>query len=77
MWTTDPDDIDTIIDIWRRAYTIWLTDLPEILLGAFFHHIIYNEKYWTGWPTNDDPYINEAIQHFTWQLVLNRLKPTE
>jgi peptide/nickel transport system substrate-binding protein len=77
MWTTDPDDIDTIIDIWRRAYTIWLTDLPEVLLGAFFHHIIYNERYWKGWPTKDDPYINEAIQHFTWQLVLNRLTPTE
>ena len=32
-----------------------------------------NETYWTGWPTQDDPYINPAHFHLTFQMVMHRL----
>ena len=35
-----------------------------------------NTTYWTGWPTKDDPYVNGAFWHLTFQLVLNKLKST-
>jgi len=77
MWKTAPDDVAKITELWLKAWEIWLKDLPEIMLGKFYHHIAYNTMYWKGWPTVDNPYINEAIQHFTWQLVLNHLEPTQ
>ena len=34
-----------------------------------------NQTYWTGWPSAEDPYINEAFWHRTFINVLTRLRP--
>jgi hypothetical protein len=36
-----------------------------------------NTTYWQGWPTEEDPYVNGAFWHLTFQLILNHLKPTQ
>ena len=34
-----------------------------------------NQSFWTNWPTQDNAYINGAFWHYTFQLILNNLKP--
>ena len=54
---------------------IWLPELPDIPIQEWYHRIPMNTTYWQGWPTRDDPYVNGAFWHLTFQLVLNRLTP--
>ncbi|WP_089718404.1 hypothetical protein [Candidatus Entotheonella palauensis] len=77
MFVTSPTDQARLMELYHDAMEIWLSELPDLPLTKFYHHIVRNETYWKGWPSQEDPYINEAIQHFTWQLVLNRLEPAQ
>ena len=47
-------------DLFHKAMEIWLPELPDIQLTQFYHNIAMNTDYWTGWPTEDNPYVNEA-----------------
>lgn len=49
-----PDDPD-YVDLIRRAVRIWLTDMPEIVLAEERHVIVFNEHYWQGWATEENP----------------------
>jgi peptide/nickel transport system substrate-binding protein len=76
MAVTPPEDQEALMDQWRRAMEIWLPELPDIQIQEWYHRIPMNTTYWQGWPTQDDPYVNGAFWHLTFQLVLNRLTPT-
>ena len=52
-------------------------NLPDVQLLQFYHRIPMNTTYWTGWPSAEDPYINEAFWHRTFIHVLTRLTPTQ
>ena len=85
------DDFDAIVDqmgsiapedprtkeLFRQAMEIWLPALPDVQLLQFYHRIPMNQTYWTGWPSAEDPYINEAFWHRTFINVLTRLQPVE
>ncbi len=75
MAVTPPEDQEALMDQWRRAMEIWLPELPDIQIQEWYHRIPMNTTYWQGWPTQDDPYVNGAFWHLTFQLVLNRLMP--
>jgi peptide/nickel transport system substrate-binding protein len=77
VYGTSMDDKAKLTDLFHQAMQIWLPELPDIQLNEFYHNIGYNESYWTGWPNLQNPYINPASWHLTWQLVLNNLKPTQ
>ncbi len=53
---------------------IWLRELPDVMLLQFYHRIPLNTTYWTGWPSKEDPYMNEAFWHRTFINILTRLK---
>jgi len=63
--------------LFRQAMEIWLKELPDIPLCSFYHRNPINYTYWTGWPTEDNPYINDANWHKTLLLMLVRLQPTQ
>jgi peptide/nickel transport system substrate-binding protein len=63
--------------LFRQAMEIWLKELPDIPLVSFYHRNPINYTYWTGWPTEDNPYINDANWHKTLLLMLARLQPTQ
>ena len=44
---------------------IWLPDLPDIQLVQNYHRIPMNTTRWKNWPTADNPYINGASWHLT------------
>jgi len=77
MAVTAPDQRDKIMDQWRRAMEIWLPELPDIPIQKWFHRIPMNTTYWQNWPTRDNPYVNGAFWHLTFQLILNELEPAQ
>jgi peptide/nickel transport system substrate-binding protein len=54
---------------------IFLDELPDCPVQQWLHRIPMNQTYWTGWPTQDDPYLNGAFWHLTFPLILHRLQP--
>ena len=76
MYLTSMTDKAKLTDLFHRAMEIWLPELPDIQLTQFYHNIGLNTEHWTGWPSDDNPYVNEASWHLTWQLVLNKIQPT-
>jgi len=74
MAKTSPDEQDKLIDQWLRAMAIWLPGLPDIPIQEWYHRIPMNQTYWTGWPDQENAYVNGAFWHLTFQLILNRLK---
>jgi peptide/nickel transport system substrate-binding protein len=77
MAFTSPDETDKIMDQWLRAMAIWLPELPDIPIQEWYHRIPMNQTYWTGWPTQENAYVNGAFWHLTFQLVLNNLKAAQ
>ncbi|MBA2521562.1 MAG: ABC transporter substrate-binding protein [Chloroflexia bacterium] len=73
MAVTPPEDQAALLDQFRRTMEIWLPELPDIQIQEFYHRIPMNTTYWQGWPTEEDPYVNGAFWHLTFQLILNRL----
>jgi peptide/nickel transport system substrate-binding protein len=74
---TPLDDQDRLMELFRDAMEIWIPELPNIQIKEFYHRIPMNQTYWTGWPDENDPFVNGAFWHLTFQLVLNRLQPAQ
>jgi peptide/nickel transport system substrate-binding protein len=77
MAVTSREDTDELLDQFRRAMEIWLPELPTVMINEFYHRIPMNTTYWDNWPTEENPYINAAFWHLTFQLVLNGLRRVE
>ena len=77
VFATAIDDIATLEELWAEAMDIWLEELPDVQVLEFYHRIPMNTTYWTNWPTHDNPYVNGAFWHLTFQLILNELEPVQ
>src|SRR6266545_1787135 len=77
MAVTSPTDKAKLIDIYKRAMEIWLPNIPDIILTKFHHRIGMNTTYWQGWPTEDNPYVNGASWHLTWNLINTKIEPVQ
>lgn len=64
------------MDLYLAAMEIWLDNLVDAPLQQWLHRIPMNTTYWTGWPTQDDPYVNGAFWAKTFPLILQNLKAT-
>ncbi len=64
-----------IDDLFVEAMELWLEDLPEIPLAQ--HPIIhpYSSRYWTGFPNENDPYIQAIVAAPTFAEVLMTIRP--
>ena len=76
MGQTAPDD-PALDGLFRQAMEIWLDELPSIPLVQWYHRIPHNERYWTNWPSAENPYIHSAYWHRIWLLVLLELEPVQ
>jgi peptide/nickel transport system substrate-binding protein len=63
------------MDLYLAALEIWLDNLVDAPIQQWLHRIPMNQTYWTGWPTEEDPYINGAFWPLTFPLILHRLEP--
>jgi peptide/nickel transport system substrate-binding protein len=74
---TPLDDQDRLLELFRDAMEIWIPELPNIQIQEWYHRVPMNQTFWTGWPTEDNEYVNGAFWHLTFQLVLNELEPAQ
>jgi peptide/nickel transport system substrate-binding protein len=65
------------VDLYREAMEIWLPDLPSVPFIQWIHRMPMNTTYWTGWPTEDDPYVNGAVWQLTHPMTLRRLEAVQ
>lgn len=75
MKNTAPDD-PKMVDLFRRAMTIWYQELPDCPLVQWYHRIPVNTWYFTNWPDENNPYMNSALWHLTMLQVILGLQAT-
>ena len=71
-----PDD-PVYMDLAERALDIFLRDMPEIMTLEEVHVVVFNNTYWTGWPSSADPYVAPYPCWEAWNLVMHRLQPVQ
>jgi peptide/nickel transport system substrate-binding protein len=54
---------------------IWLPDLPDVQLVQNYHRIPLNTTYWKNWATEENPVVNNASWHLTYNMVLWNVQP--
>jgi peptide/nickel transport system substrate-binding protein len=66
-----------VMDLYQQALTIWADELPDIPLVQTPVQIIWNQTYWTNWPTQDNDYVQPPShwEHFLKQLIT--IKPAQ
>ncbi|MGC9086168.1 MAG: ABC transporter substrate-binding protein [Thermoproteota archaeon] len=71
-----PDDPNAL-PVYKKALEIYMRDLPGIPVVQTIFVMDFDNTYWTGWPTQDNLY----IQPFTWWdsflLIMFHLKPVK
>jgi ABC-type transport system substrate-binding protein len=72
---TPPDD-PKMVDLFRRAMTIWFENLPDCPLVEWYHRIPVSTWYFDNWPDEANPYMNSALWHLTAPQVVFGLKAT-
>jgi peptide/nickel transport system substrate-binding protein len=57
MYNMNPDDDPAAYtDQLLLAMNIWYRELPAIPLWQWMHYVPMNTKYWTNWPSQENPY---------------------
>ncbi len=59
-----------------KAMALWYADLPSVPLLQFPQLSPTNSKYWKGWPTGKNPYIQPTYNSAAAIVVIDSLKPT-
>jgi peptide/nickel transport system substrate-binding protein len=65
------------VELANKALDIYLRDMPEIMLTEELHVVTFNETYWTGWPSAEDPYVAPYPPWEAWRLIVHRIKPVK
>ena len=71
MATTSPDDEAAMSDLYVQAMEIWLDDLPIVPLVQAPALVPFNERFWTGWPSAENPWNMPVSWWATFNLVIN------
>jgi peptide/nickel transport system substrate-binding protein len=71
-----PED-EAYVALVQQATDIFLRDLPEIPLAEEFHTQPFNNTYWTGYPSAEDPYVAPFVAWEGFARILHRLEPTQ
>ena len=75
VYITDPENVAKLKELFRTAMEIWLPALPDIQLVQNYHRIPLNTTFWKNWATEDNPYVNNASWHLTYNIVLWNVQP--
>ena len=76
MDTLKPEDPKTL-ELFVQAMDIWFREMPDVFVAQLIIRYPMSTEYWTGWPTQEDPY---GFPH-SWQQeflkTILRLKPAK
>lgn len=62
------------LPLFLKAMEIYLKEIPHVSVVQWYHRVPLNTKYWTGWPSKEDPYLPAAFWFTTLPLELTHLK---
>jgi peptide/nickel transport system substrate-binding protein len=71
MAVTPPTEVDKIKSQFHDAMAIWFDDLPVLPLVQAPALVPFSSKYWTGWPSADNPWNMPVSWWATFNLVIN------
>lgn len=71
--STDPDS--EYMTLAKQALNIAMRDLPEITILEELHVITFNQTYWTGWPSAENPYVAPYPPFDSFNLIIHNLQP--
>jgi len=71
-----PDDPE-YVDLVRQALTIYFRDLPDISIGYENQAFVFNNTYWTGYPSAENPYTHPVPPWEGFNLIIHHLKPVQ
>ncbi len=66
-----------IDDLFVEAMGYWFEDLPVIPITQAKKIIPFSNKYWTNWPTADNPYIHPPTWWQHTHAILHELEPAQ
>jgi len=70
MYQVPADDTASLTKLYHDAMAIWLPDLPVIPLVQAPALVPFSSKYWTGWPSAENPWNMPVSWWATFNLVI-------
>jgi peptide/nickel transport system substrate-binding protein len=70
MFQVPADDTASLTKLYHDAMAIWLPDLPVIPLVQAPALVPFSSKYWTGWPSAENPWNMPVSWWATFNLVI-------
>jgi peptide/nickel transport system substrate-binding protein len=71
MAVTEPDDEAAMTELYQQAMAIWLDELPVVPLVQAPALVPFNDRFWTGWPSAENPWNMPVSWWATFNLVIN------
>lgn len=71
-----PDDPE-YVELVRQALEIYFRDLPDISIGYENQAFVFNNTYWTGYPSADNPYTHPVPPWEGFNLIIHNLTSTQ
>ncbi|HUX20492.1 MAG TPA: ABC transporter substrate-binding protein [Spirochaetia bacterium] len=65
------------VSLVSEALGYYFQDLPDITIAAETQVIVFNTKYWKGWPTAENPYMHPFIPWEGFGRVIETIQPTQ
>jgi peptide/nickel transport system substrate-binding protein len=75
MSTIAPND-PRVADLSHQAVELFMEYLPAIPIAMGYRIQVWNDRYWTGYPTNDNYYAWPASTNDNWKFIINTIKST-
>jgi len=66
-----------VMELYLQAVQIWADEMPDIPLVQTPALMLFNQTYWTGWPTADNNYVQPPSHWEHFLRVLTELKPAQ
>jgi peptide/nickel transport system substrate-binding protein len=72
-----PPNDPRLMDLVKAAMEIWMREAVEAPISEWYHRVPMNQTYWTGWPSEEDPYMQPSFWYTSGSFgyVMPRLKP--
>ncbi len=72
-----PPDSPELEGLFIEAMELWLSETPAVPISQAIKLVPFDETYWTGWPTADDPYIQPATWWQSAHVIIHNLEPVQ
>jgi peptide/nickel transport system substrate-binding protein len=73
--TVDFEDLERNIELGKEFVRLHLQEMPNIPVMSYNVFVALSERYWTGYPTAENPYANPVNNWANSRYILTQLKP--